>query len=183
VIYVTSDTHFCHTQEFLYKPRGFETVQDMNKAIIKNWNSVVQPDDEVYLLGDVMLNDNVEGMKCLHQLKGKIHIVLGNHDSEARKILYLSSWNVDSVELAYRLKYKGYHFYFSHFPTLCSNYDVDKPLKARIINVCGHSHTTDKWKDIDLGIVYHAELDAHNNTPVSLDTILNDIKTHPRFQV
>lgn len=183
MIYVTSDTHFCHNKDFLYKSRGFDNVYDMNKAIIHNWNSIVQPDDEVYLLGDVMLNDNEEGLKCLHQLKGNINIVLGNHDTEARRILYLSSWNVNYVEMAYILKYKGYHFYLSHYPTMCSNYDVDKPLKARIINVCGHSHTTDPWKDIDIGIIYHAELDAHNMMPISLDSILEEVQSHPRFKV
>ena len=30
-IFVTSDTHFCHDNEFLWKARGFESIHDMNE--------------------------------------------------------------------------------------------------------------------------------------------------------
>lgn len=39
--YFTSDTHFGHNKEFVFKERGFNSVEEMNAAIIKNWNSVV----------------------------------------------------------------------------------------------------------------------------------------------
>lgn len=56
-IWFTSDTHFCHDRGFLYEPRGFTNVEDMNEAIVQRWNSVVAPEDTVYHLGDAMLND------------------------------------------------------------------------------------------------------------------------------
>ena len=66
--------------------------------------------------------------------------------------------------------------YLSHFPTITSNYDIDKPLKARILNLCGHSHTKDPFADWDKGLIYHVELDAHNNKPVALEDIMKDIR-------
>ena len=68
-IWLTSDLHFGHDREFIWGPRGFKNVHEMNEAIIKNWNTAVAPEDEVYVLGDLMLNDNEHGMECLRRLK------------------------------------------------------------------------------------------------------------------
>lgn len=178
MIWFTSDCHFCHEKSFLWEPRGFNDQYEMNREIIKNWNEQVQADDDVYLLGDVMLNDNVEGLKCLKALKGRIHIVLGNHDSNARATLYKSCYNVVEVERAIPLEAEGYKFYLTHYPTITSNFDEKKPLERRVINICGHSHTKDKFQDMNKGLIYHVEFDAHNNAPVSIDTVISDIKKY-----
>ena len=71
----TSDLHFGHNKEFLYKPRGFENIVDHDETIIKNWNELVAPNDTIFILGDLMLNDNNYGMNCLKQLNGYKHII------------------------------------------------------------------------------------------------------------
>ena len=76
MIYLTSDLHFGHNKDFLYKPRGFDSIQQHDEQIIKNWNEIITDEDEIYILGDLMLNDNEYGLKCLKQLKGKIHVIL-----------------------------------------------------------------------------------------------------------
>ena len=91
MIYFTSDLHFCHNKEFLYKSRGFNNVYDMNLQIIKNWNGLVDYNDDIYILGDIMLNDDSEGISLLHKLNGRIHIILGNHDTDNRIPLYNNS--------------------------------------------------------------------------------------------
>ena len=60
-IWFTSDLHFGHDREFVWKARGFENIEDMNKAIVERFNSKVQPEDTVYILGDSMLGDNTVG--------------------------------------------------------------------------------------------------------------------------
>ena len=175
-IYVTSDLHFCHDRDFLYGPRGFDSVEEMNKEIIKRWNSVVNYDDTVYVLGDCMLNDNIEGLKCLKQLKGNIFIAIGNHDTDARISLYQNCYNVKDVQMAYRIKHNNQTYYLSHYPTIASNHDEDKPLSRRVINLCGHVHTRDRFCDMDKGLIYHCELDAHDCYPVKIEDILNDIQ-------
>lgn len=176
-IWLTSDWHFNHNKPFIYEPRGFTNIEEMNQAIIKKHNSMVDYDDDVYCLGDCMLGDNELGLKCIKSLKGRIHIIRGNHCTDTRTELYKTCYNVVEV-LGYAnvLKYGGYHFYLSHYPTLTSNYDVDKPLKRRMINLCGHSHTEDKFADFDKGLIFHVELDAHGYYPVLLDNIITDIK-------
>ena len=177
-IWVSSDTHFCHDREFIWGPRGFNSVHEMNEAIIKNWNSVVSWDDEVYLLGDIMLNNDAEGIRCLNRLAGKIYILTGNHDTTNRVQQYVNIRpTILHLGLAYILKYEGYHFYLSHYPTLVGNYDdSDKPLNKRLISLCGHTHTKDPFHDWDKGIIYHCELDAHNCYPIAIDEIINNIK-------
>lgn len=135
-------------------------------------------EDDVYILGDLMLNDNDTGIKLLKSLKGKIHIILGNHDTDARVELYNNCYNVVEICYATIIKYGKYHFYLSHYPTLTAN--KEKHLSECLINLCGHTHTPDKWADWDKGIIYHVECDAHNCTPVLIDDIINDCITEVR---
>lgn len=174
-IFVTSDTHFGHNKEFLYEPRGFNSIQEHDEKIIENWNRIIDIYDDVYHLGDVMLGDNEHGLECLKRLKGRVHIILGNHDTDSRVKLYRSSWNVVEVDKAITLKWKGFRFHLTHYPTITSNHDDDKPVEKKIINLCGHTHTQHSFKDWDIAPIYHAELDAHSCYPVSLDEIINDI--------
>ena len=88
MIYFSSDLHFNHNKDFLYKPRGFDSIDAMNMAVVSNWNSVVTNEDDVYILGDLMLGDNEAGISLLKMLNGKLHIILGNHDTESRRELY-----------------------------------------------------------------------------------------------
>ena len=68
MIYFTSDLHFCHSRSFIYEPRGFSSVYEMNNTIVKNFNEVISWTDDLYILGDLMLNDNIEGMKLVRRL-------------------------------------------------------------------------------------------------------------------
>lgn len=176
MIYITSDLHFCHDRDFVYEPRGFTSIEEMNETIIQKWNELITSEDTVYILGDLMLNDNLKGLNCLNRLNGKIKILFGNHDTNSRQELYVNCTDFYLLDYADVIKYKGYTFYLSHYPTLTSNLDADKPLKKRVINLCGHTHTKDKWEDWDKGLIYHCELDAHDCLPVSLDKIIEEIK-------
>lgn len=176
-IWLTSDSHFCHRQPFLYEPRGFKSIEEHDEAIIQNWNSLVKPDDIVYHLGDVMLNDDERGLKCLQRLNGHIHLIRGNHCTDNRLLKYAECWNVESVgDWATVIKSGKQSIYLSHFPTITSNFDVDKPLKARMVNVCGHTHTKDPFADWNKGLIFHCELDTNNCKPWNLEDILKVIR-------
>ena len=182
MIWMTSDLHFGHRKPFLYEPRGFGSIEEHDQKIVDNWNAVVRPEDEVFVLGDVMLQDNINGIKRWNELNGNKFLVIGNHDSAVRIKLLSACPRTTILGYASMLKYNKYHFYLSHYPSLTSNYDYDKPLKAKVINLCGHSHTEDKFADADKGIIYHVELDAHANYPVSIDTIIKEIKEYSEWQ-
>ena len=78
-----------------------------------------------------MLNNDQIGLTFIKELKGNIHIIRGNHDTDTRIPQYSSCWNVVEVCEGKFLNYNNYHFYLSHYPCLCSNWDYDKPLKAK----------------------------------------------------
>ena len=176
MIYFSSDLHFCHQRDFLYEPRGFSSIEEHDSAIIKNWNEIVTPDDEVFVLGDLVMNDVEAGIKKLAQLNGKLNIVFGNHDTTRKIGLYEELPNITSVGWSTLIKSGKWSFYLCHFPTLTSNYDDDsKPVKNHLINLCGHCHYQNRFKDMNKGLIYHVELDAHKCCPVSIDDIKKDI--------
>ena len=180
MIYLTSDLHFNHDKEFVWKDRGFNSVEEMNEEIIKRFNSRVQEGDDIYILGDLCMSANLlDNKNLIERLNGRLHIVYGNHDTDSRIEMYHACQNVIEIcGYATVLKYKKYKFYLSHYPTNTANYDDEEPLKARIINLCGHIHTTDKLYDIKetSSLRYHVEVDAHNCYPVLIDDIITDLK-------
>ena len=64
-VFLSSDTHFNHQRGFVYEPRGFSSVEEINEEIIRRWNEKVGKSDMVFHLGDVMLGDNQKGIDCL----------------------------------------------------------------------------------------------------------------------
>lgn len=173
-IYLTSDLHFGHEREFLYGPRNFASIQEHDEAVITRWNEVIQEEDEVYVLGDLMLNDNEHGLKCLRQLNGRLHLVRGNHDTDARWKLYDELENVVEKENVITFKYRKYHFYLSHFPTLTANLEKES-LHQCTLNLFGHTHDKRHFFE-DRPYMYNVSLDAHNCVPVLLDDIIEEMK-------
>ena len=53
--YFTSDLHIGHDRDFIWKARGFSSIEEHDTEILKRWNSIVQPEDTVYILGDLCL--------------------------------------------------------------------------------------------------------------------------------
>ena len=174
-IFVTSDLHLGHNKSFIYKERGFETVEEMNAEIIRRWNSVVGEEDDVFVLGDLVMG-SLENLRLLEELNGRIHIVRGNHCTNTRWDFYQNLPNVVEVDNSLYLSYDGYKFYLSHYPTITTRTDVRKPLKKCLVNLCGHTHTKDPFEDWGIGMIYHCEVDAHNCTPVPIEKIIEDLE-------
>lgn len=168
-------TFVSHNKSFLYEPRGFSSVEEMNEAIVNNWNKIVKPEDTVYLLGDVILNDIEKGYQYLNALNGYINIILGNHDGKTKIDLFKRIPNVNIMGYAWLLQYHKFNFFLSHYPSITSNYD-DKALKKRTINLHGHTHQTNNFLFPDNPFMYHVGVDSHNCTPVNIDEIICDIK-------
>lgn len=76
-----SDTHFWHTKILEYENRPFETIEDMNSYIIRQWNNVVSKDDIVWFLGDLCLGHKQDIKNIMSQLHGRKRMIRGNHDN------------------------------------------------------------------------------------------------------
>lgn len=179
MIWVCSDWHFNHNQSFIWEARGFHSIEEMNRSIVRKHNMLVSEQDDVYVLGDLCLGGAEkldENRKLISSMSGRLHIIAGNHDTAKRLEMYKILSNVIEVAYALPLKYKKYNFWLSHYPTLTSNYGSGEPLKTRVINICGHSHSTEPFSDIEKGLIYHCEMDAHNCYPCNLDDIIEEIR-------
>lgn len=83
--FLAADTHFSHRgivkflrEDNVTKERPWDTIEEMDEALVKNWNSVVRPTDTVYHLGDVVINRSA--LPILGRLNGTKILVKGNHD-------------------------------------------------------------------------------------------------------
>lgn len=171
----TSDLHFGHNKEFLYKPRGFGSIKEHDDAILRNINLCVGSYDTLYILGDVMLNDNDHGLDYLSKLNGHKKIIIGNHDTDNRIKLYKEVDDVEVLGYSFLIKSCNYRFLISHYPTICNNMDNDKKLKDRVINLFGHTHSSELFYGRNI-FMYNVALDAHNNYPISTESIIGSIK-------
>lgn len=75
--WATSDTHFGHANVIKYSNRPYANVDEMDEALIQNWNACVLDDHTIIHLGDFSFKDPA---LYLNRLKGKIIYIPGNHD-------------------------------------------------------------------------------------------------------
>ena len=127
----------------------------------------------------MMGNDYDLAQEKLRQLNGTLVILNGNHESDRKLAAYKKLPNVCLAGWAIKIRSGKWHFYLSHFPTLTSNYydDDSKPIKNHLISLCGHCHYQNRFKDMNKGLIYHVELDAHKCFPISIDDIKEDIRS------
>lgn len=175
MVYFTSDLHFCHDKDFVWQVRGFESIDEMNAEIVRKWNELVYPDDDVYVLGDLTLGNVEEGLKLIAKLNGYLHIIRGNHDTDTKANRYLELPNVVSVEFATVYKYKKAIFWLSHYPTITANYDDDKPWAKHLVCLFGHTHQEQPFYN-DNPYMFNVGMDAHNCTPISIEKIIETIR-------
>ena len=90
--YYISDTHFGHENIMRLCKRPFKTVEEMDKVMINKWNTVVEDNDEVYILGDFNFRNKTAGEDYLKQLKGKKYLITGNHDNVTPEMRKLCEW-------------------------------------------------------------------------------------------
>lgn len=172
-IWITSDWHFGHDREFIWKPRGFSSVEEMNKTILNKHNAIVGPEDDVYVLGDLMLGNSTTGLEYIKSMNGKLHIVYGNHDTNNRKLAYAILPNVVECANVITLKFNKHHFYLSHYPTLTGNLERES-LKQMTLNLYGHTHQKGNFY-MDMPYMYHVGVDSHDCAPCLIDDVLEEM--------
>ena len=83
-IFFTSDTHYSHANVIKYCNRPYASAEEMDEALISNYNSVVGPNDTVWFIGDVFFCAAPTAKQILSRLNGKKKLILGNHDKMIR---------------------------------------------------------------------------------------------------
>lgn len=80
MIYYVSDLHIGHEKIIKLCNRPFNSLEEMNNALIANWNAKVKPTDEVYIVGDLFLHMPENGDEIISKLNGTKYLIVGNHD-------------------------------------------------------------------------------------------------------
>jgi calcineurin-like phosphoesterase family protein len=158
--YFTSDTHFGHVNIIEYEKefRPFSTVEEMNEALIENWNKVVKPNDRVYHLGDFCFGPH--NIQIAGRLNGQKRLVMGNHDKYPAQ-----------EYLKYFDKIYGVKFWekciLSHIPVHIRQ--MHGKMKRCLLNVHGHMHS----KNMPELEYFNVSVEKHNLTPVHADIIFS----------
>ncbi|WP_313641618.1 phosphoesterase [Paenibacillus sp.] len=129
-VFFTSDHHFGHKLIIDFESRPFIDVEQMNEAMIENWNSVVSPDDKVFHLGDFSFLNKEATRAIVERLHGYKILILGNHDRCRSRDWWLEA-GFDEVS-EYPLIYKDF-FFLSHEPMYMNKH-------MPYVNVHGHIH-------------------------------------------
>lgn len=108
--YICSDIHLSHKNIMQYCParrmgKDMPTQEDdikamvsrMNEQIIANFNSMVQPTDDVFILGDVAMSIIANAPPLIRRLNGNKMLVAGNHDKTLRKLIKNAAGELDDL--------------------------------------------------------------------------------------
>lgn len=158
----TADLHFGHTNILQHHPHRGESLDEMHARIVHNWNSNVAQGDEVWVLGDFHLGKSAEVAGWFHALKGRKHLIVGNHDSSAVQRL---DWS--SVTYLREWKMKPHKAVLCHYPLLTWN-----GAHRGTWMLHGHSHGLLRAGGLttrmDVGLDTHPEF-----RPYALDEIID----------
>jgi len=121
-IYYASDYHFFHELALKRSRQSeFKSVEEMNKEIIERHNKKVNEDDDIYILGDIIVCEDSELEEKLKltigRMKGHLHLIIGNHDYKYKeKAEFLNFF--ESVEEASLIRDNGRWVHLFHYPML-----------------------------------------------------------------
>lgn len=79
-IWFSADHHFNHINIIKHCNRNFFSVQEMDSEMLRRWNSLVKPSDQVYYLGDLTLGNYEAATSYINKMNGNIKFIEGNHD-------------------------------------------------------------------------------------------------------
>lgn len=117
--YVTSDLHFGHTNIMKFCPitraRFRNDVAYMNEAMVREWNEIVNPEDTVYILGDVAFMPAQKAAETVNRLNGNKILVEGNHDRKALNDRTFRNCFVE-VHKYLDINYNGHKCVMFHYP-------------------------------------------------------------------
>ncbi len=166
MIYITSDLHLGHKGIISSCDRPFGSVEEMNRTLLANYNSIVRDEDVVYILGDLCEHIRLDlANDLISKMKGKKYLLLGNHDKGYDPRLFVE------IRDFKRFTYRGVHFVLMHYPLL----DWPK-MKNGSIQLHGHIHAGADYnrKNLEDGIRrFDVGVDANGFFPISLDTIID----------
>jgi len=167
--YYISDLHFGHANIIKLCNRPFSCIEEMNETLIKNWNAKVTNADTVYILGDLFFHTATNPKEIIAKLKGKKHLIIGNHDKS-----WLPNMSEETFESVSHMQVintrKG-------MATLC-HYPMMSFEGAYLIFGHIHNNKNDSYWPLlrTMENALNASVEINSYTPVTLEELITNNK-------
>lgn len=171
--WVTSDLHFGHKNIMTFcrdaRARFRNDLDYMNNQMAKEWNDLIEPDDTVYILGDVAFMSGSDAGRMMLRLNGTKILIEGNHD---RKTLQDATFRsaFEEVHKYLDIIYDGTKVIMFHYPI--AEWDQ---MHRGAVHLHGHLHGgisgMEQFRCRDMG------MDATGRIAVSMEDAIRDAMT------
>lgn len=163
-----SDSHFYHDKIIRFAGRPFRNVEQMNNAMVENWNRRVGQHDTVYHLGDIGFFRSAQRMQdTVSALNGRKILIKGNHDKFTNTQYKMAGFEeVHKYNYRYpvydELQQVAFWLTLQHKPAIFSDG----------ITLCGHIHQQFYFQGNNLNM----SVEVWGYQPVTLQEIQDRIK-------
>jgi calcineurin-like phosphoesterase family protein len=142
----------------------------MNEAMVKEWNDLIEPEDTVYILGDVAFMSGSDAGRTVNRLNGSKILVEGNHDRKTlQDVTFRNAFK--EVHKYLDITYDGHKIVMFHYPI--SEWDQ---MHRGSLHFFGHVHGGDsgmeKYRCRDVG------MDATGMIAVSMEWAIANVKNN-----
>ena len=174
MIYYTADLHLGHANVIRHCARPFSDADEMDAALIANWNKKVHGNDTVYIIGDFLFRAKRPAEEYLSALNGRKHLIIGNHDKYWMKKVDLTKW-FESVSPMLFITDNSCKATLCHYPMM-----TWPGVSKGCYMIYGHIHNNtvaDYWPLIAANeLMLNAGVDVNGFTPVTLDELIENNK-------
>ena len=175
MVFFTSDLHLGHENVLRLCGRPFGDVEEMDNAIIRNWNQKVKKRDTVYILGDVVW-DKRRVAPLMESLAGKKILIMGNHDTpwakkEAIRPLF------EEVVPYLEIRLEGFPVTLCHYPMLEWKGSREDPPHRIGFHIHGHIHNrvADEYTPLYRQFnALNAGVDINGFSPVTFEELMEN---------
>lgn len=162
-------------------------VDWMNTALVDNWNSVVMPDDEVWVVGDFAMGRFEDSIQIAKRLHGDKYLIPGNHDRCHKMVPKWRKWLAYYEAVGFTVldsqvmttvadqSVKVCHFPYRFTHRSDDRYSGQRPDDEGDWLIHGHCHGPDRQR----GMMIEVGVDPWGGFPVSEDTIQELIAAGP----
>ncbi|WP_370644683.1 metallophosphoesterase [Methylorubrum sp. B1-46] len=169
--FFTADLHLGHATlltSAVARPRPFASIAKHDEALIVRWNETVRSNsDDVYVLGDFALGLDADALeRPFRRLRGRKHLIIGNHDPRRTLRLPWSSPPADLRRIAVDAGGHRYDVTLCHYPMRAWN-----RIHHGALHLYGHTHGSlpGTRRSCDVGV------DVWDFRPVTLDEVLDQM--------
>lgn len=170
-----SDTHFGHSGIIAFCGRPFDSVDEMDRALIANWNARVREADHVWILGDVVFERDADPGRYLSRLSGVKHLVIGNHDERNATLAEQSTGRTrfagffESVDYAVRRVDSAHRkLWMSHYPLM------EGPKGTWMLHGHIHNHRNPSYWDVlrNMDMALNCSVEVNGYMPVTFEELV-----------